>query len=209
MQTVCTCKLLFLWDKLFHVTNNNFFIFAVICRDTYHDRFECDGIIVHCAVWCDEIPDCDDGFDEAHCLPPEPGDCTGDGKYSLHAYGTFTLHGSETGNNGLLYIMRNCSHYTVAYPGFPRGGGANPKGGAPTYYLANFSQNCMKMKKFWAGGGASLASPLDPPLLHQEPGTGSDLLSPIVPVPIPVALPVPKQCERCLRNSTNTIENLV
>ena len=28
---------------------------------------------------------------------------------------------------------------TVADPGFPRGGGANPKGGAPTYYLANFS----------------------------------------------------------------------
>ena len=27
----------------------------------------------------------------------------------------------------------------VADPGFPRGGGANPKGGAPTYYLANFS----------------------------------------------------------------------
>ena len=28
----------------------------------------------------------------------------------------------------------------VADPGFPRGGGANPKGGAPTYYLANFSR---------------------------------------------------------------------
>ena len=30
--------------------------------------------------------------------------------------------------------------YPVADPGFPRGGGANPKGGAPTYYLANFSR---------------------------------------------------------------------
>ena len=28
----------------------------------------------------------------------------------------------------------------VADPGFPRGGGANPKGGAPTYYLTNFCQ---------------------------------------------------------------------
>ena len=28
----------------------------------------------------------------------------------------------------------------VADPGFPRGGGANPKVGVPTYYLANFSR---------------------------------------------------------------------
>ena len=28
----------------------------------------------------------------------------------------------------------------VADPGFPRGDGASPKGGAPTYYLANFSR---------------------------------------------------------------------
>ena len=27
----------------------------------------------------------------------------------------------------------------VADPGFPRGGGANPRGGASTYYLVNFS----------------------------------------------------------------------
>ena len=46
----------------------------------------------------------------------------------------------------------------MADPGFPRGGGTNPKGGVPTYYLAIFPENCMKMKKFWAGGGR--ASPL-------------------------------------------------
>ena len=59
----------------------------MICIDLYRDRFECDGIIVHCAVWCDMIPDCDYGFDKAHCLlpvrdtePPKPDDCKGDGK---------------------------------------------------------------------------------------------------------------------------------
>ena len=44
-----------------------------------------------------------------------------------------------------------------------------PEGGAPTYFLTNFSRispkNCMKMKKFCVGGHASLAPPpLDPPL---------------------------------------------
>ena len=34
-------------------------------------------------------------------------------------------------------VIKDCP---VADPGFPRGGGANPKGGAPTYYLANFSR---------------------------------------------------------------------
>ena len=32
--------------------------------------------------------------------------------------------------------------FAVADPGFPKGGGANPKGGSPTYYLANF---CRKL----------------------------------------------------------------
>ena len=47
---------------------------------------------------------------------------------------------------------------TVADLGFPRG--------APTYFLANFFfQNCMKIKKFWLGGGASVPrAPLDLPL---------------------------------------------
>ena len=38
-------------------------------------------------------------------------------------------------------------------------GGAN-HGGSPTYYLANFSHKCMKMKKFWARRGARI--PLAP-----------------------------------------------
>ena len=41
----------------------------------------------------------------------------------------------------------------VADPGFPRGGGANPKGGQPIIWPI-LPENCMKMKKFWAGGGA-------------------------------------------------------
>ena len=50
----------------------------------------------------------------------------------------------------------------MADPGFPRGGGANPKGGGRQPIIwPIFPKNCMKMKKFWArGGGASLAPPL-------------------------------------------------
>ena len=53
----------------------------------------------------------------------------------------------------------------VGDPGFPRGGGANPKGGAPTYYLANFSRKLHKNEEILGRGGrASLALSLDPPL---------------------------------------------
>ena len=56
----------------------------------------------------------------------------------------------------------------MADPGFPRGGGANSRGGRQHTVLPNFPKNCMKLKEFGlrgAGGGASLAPPLDPPLL--------------------------------------------
>ena len=39
-----------------------------------------------------------------------------------------------------------------ADPGFPVGGGANP-GGRQHMVLPNFLENCMKLRKFWAGGG--------------------------------------------------------
>ena len=48
----------------------------------------------------------------------------------------------------------------VADPGFPwGGGGANSRGGAPTYYLANFSRKLHENKEILGprGGGASLA----------------------------------------------------
>ena len=59
-------------------------------------------------------------------------------------------------------------HSTVADPRFPRGGGANPLGGAPTYYLANFSQKLHEDKEMFALGGRGACvprAPLDPPLL--------------------------------------------
>ena len=61
-------------------------------------------------------------------------------------------------------IFHYFSHFTISVAdlGFPRGGCAKPKGGAPTYYLPNFSRNCMKMKKFWprGGGGPVPGAPL-------------------------------------------------
>ena len=45
---------------------------------------------------------------------------------------------------------------SVADPGFPRGGGANPKGGGKCQPIIwqSLPENCMKMKKFWTRGGA-------------------------------------------------------
>ena len=54
----------------------------------------------------------------------------------------------------------------VVDPGFPRGGGANSPGGAPTYDFAKNPKNCMKLKEFWPPGEG--ARPkfyyVDPPL---------------------------------------------
>ena len=42
----------------------------------------------------------------------------------------------------------------MADPGFPRGGGANPKvGGAPTYYLAIFFRKLHENEEILGGGG--------------------------------------------------------
>ena len=56
----------------------------------------------------------------------------------------------------------------MADPGFPRGGGTNPKGGgAPTYYLANFSRKLHENEEILdqRGGARPSRPPLDPPLL--------------------------------------------
>ena len=54
---------------------------------------------------------------------------------------------------------------SVADPGFPRGGSANPKGGVPTYYLANFSRKLHENEEILGRGGARPSRPpLDPPL---------------------------------------------
>ena len=51
----------------------------------------------------------------------------------------------------------------MADPGFPRGGGANPPGGAPIYDFAKISQKLHEIERIWTMG-ASLEAPLDPPL---------------------------------------------
>ena len=48
----------------------------------------------------------------------------------------------------------------VADPGFPRGGGANPQGGAPGYDFIKISRKLHEIKENSAGGGAR---PLHPP----------------------------------------------
>ena len=54
---------------------------------------------------------------------------------------------------------------SVADPGFPRGGGANPKGGVPTYYLVNFSRKLHENEEILGRGGVHPSRPpLDPPL---------------------------------------------
>ena len=59
--------------------------------------------------------------------------------------------------------------FTVADPGFPRGGGANsPGGGRQHTNLPNFPKTCMKLKEFGLGegGGRVPRPPLDPPLFQ-------------------------------------------
>ena len=48
----------------------------------------------------------------------------------------------------------------MADPGFPRGGGTNPKAGAQTYYLTNFSQKLHENEEVWGRGGHASLAPL-------------------------------------------------
>ena len=48
---------------------------------------------------------------------------------------------------------------------FPDEGAPTPRGVVPTYDFAKFSQKLHEIERIWAPGGASLAPPLDPPLL--------------------------------------------
>ena len=54
----------------------------------------------------------------------------------------------------------------VADPGFPRGGGANYPGGAPTYDFAKIFQKLHEIERIWTlkGGARPSRPPLDPPL---------------------------------------------
>ena len=44
----------------------------------------------------------------------------------------------------------------VADPGFPRGGGANSPGGAPTYDFAKFPQKLHEIERIWTPRGARI-----------------------------------------------------
>ena len=52
----------------------------------------------------------------------------------------------------------------VADPGFPRGGGANSPGGAPTYDFTKLSQKLHKIERIWTPGGRPKFYYVDPPL---------------------------------------------
>ena len=59
-------------------------------------------------------------------------------------------------------------YYPVADLGFPRGGGANSPGGAPTYDFAKFSQKLHEIERISAprgGGACPKFYYVDPPLL--------------------------------------------
>ena len=58
----------------------------------------------------------------------------------------------------MKYLLQRL--YTVADPGFPRGGGANsPGGGAPTYEFVEFSQKLHEIERIWTRGGRPLRPP--------------------------------------------------
>ena len=52
-------------------------------------------------------------------------------------------------------LSQICQYITVADPGFPRGGGANFPGGAPTYDFAKFSQKLHEIERIWAPRGGA------------------------------------------------------
>ena len=77
------------------------------------------------------------------------------------------IHYIRLKRNCFAFIFTQCewtfqkylTDITVADPGFPRGGGANSKGGRQHTILPNFPKNCMKLKEFGPGGGARPSRP--------------------------------------------------
>ena len=68
----------------------------------------------------------------------------------------------------LKYEYQSISPLSVADPGFPIGGVADPLGGAPTSDAYTFWQKHVKTKEIdpvGGGGGACWQHPLDPPML--------------------------------------------
>ena len=80
----------------------------------------------------------------------------------------------------IIHTTQGQGTIAVADPGFPRGGGANSPGEAPTYDFANFPQKLHEIERIRAPGG------------ERAPLRSATALFSIVPIPIPV--PVPIQC---------------
>ena len=61
-------------------------------------------------------------------------------------------------------------HFQWQIQDFPEEGALTPKGGAPTYYLANFSQKLHKNEEILGQRGGTRPShpPLDPPLILSD-----------------------------------------
>ena len=81
-----------------------------------------------------------------------------------HTVSTWTGRRKQTGGLSTRKMFVDILN-AVADLEFPRGGGANPKwgGGCQPIIWPIFPKNCMKMKKFWARGGARPSPPPSPP----------------------------------------------
>ena len=55
--------------------------------------------------------------------------------------------------------------FTVADPGFPRGGDANSQGGCQYTILPIFTKKMHEIERIWTGGGFTRA-PLGPPIIY-------------------------------------------
>ena len=107
------------------------------------------------------------GLDRGYPIPGLVGGCTPNHDWmgytpTMTGWGTPpSLDGipPPPGIASICYVVG-----AVADPGFPRGGGANPKGEVPAYYLANFSRKLHENEEIWGpeGGHTSLTPP--PPL---------------------------------------------
>ena len=86
--------------------------------------------------------------------------------FALLYWQAFNIVPNRRSDKKLIGIVVLNSQLTVADPGFPRGGGANPKGGAPTLFGQFFPKTAWKWRNFGPEGGARVprAPPLDPPL---------------------------------------------
>ena len=82
------------------------------------------------------------------------------------------------GSSNMLVLPSGLAPLPVADLGFPRGGGTNSPGGAPTYDFAKFPQKLHEIERIWTPGGG--ARPkfyyVDPPLPSPRgnPGYATD-----------------------------------